>query len=734
MGASFRLLGGVLGVAAAAGAVALTITAAQGQEAVDSELPAITVDAAQPKAKKKAARKPTQQPASAPAAAAEGRPQPDDAAAAPSDVNSGEAAVARAQATAASATVVSRTRIEDAGMVSIMDAARQAPNVQFSTIGAPRFSFNTVRGIGNTIADNYFNSPIGVYVDGVQVSNAEFNRSLGDAQSVEILRGPQGTLFGHNSLGGVINITSRVPTSEPHAEVFGTIGNNGQRAGSVALSGPVIGEAVTGRAFFEYVTRDGFTDYARFDSTIDDLESVIGSGSLRFAPTRQFTATISGSIEHVDQGGYAYMPYDDFKRRVADLTPPNGDIRDSRAVSANVAYDFGSVQLRSITAWRDYDVSSNQDLAYNAVVAMFGGGRAITEESGDQVSQELRLTGNAGHLFSWVAGALYLNEDHTFDYLFGGAAFGGFYPSLTDYARREIAGYGEGTLRVWRGLELTAGVRVSEERHELVASSGFQDDESFTIVTPKFAAAYRFDQDRLVYASATRGARSGGFDRIASVPGPYDTEYLWNYEVGFKSEWLNRTLTFNAAAFYIDWTDQQIKEMFLPGVTRTVNAGESHSKGFELEASWRPATGLDLSGFLGVTHGEYDEFTYFVTGANLAGNKLVNTPEMTAGLSAQYKWPISGTSLFGVVRADYLYTGDQYFDPENLLKQSGYSIVNARLGVETEKFSAMLFAKNLFDEDYRTFGYHDFAGSPFQTDAAVAGESRLIGVTVGLKY
>lgn len=515
MGASFRLHGGVLGVAAAAGAVALTITAAQGQEAVDSELPAITVDAAQPKAKKKAARKPTQQPASAPAAAAEGPPQPDDAAAAPSDVNSGEAAVARAQATAASATVVSRTRIEDAGMVSIMDAARQAPNVQFSTIGAPRFSFNTVRGIGNTIADNYFNSPIGVYVDGVQVSNAEFNRSLGDAQSVEILRGPQGTLFGHNSLGGVINITSRVPTSEPHAEVFGTVGNNGQRAGSVALSGPVIGEAVTGRAFFEYVTRDGFTDYARFDSTIDDLESVIGSGSLRFAPTRQFTATISGSIEHVDQGGYAYMPYDDFKRRVADLTPPNGDIRDSRALSANVAYDFGSVQLRSITAWRDYDVSSNQDLAYNAVVAMFGGGRAITEESGDQVSQELRLTGNAGHLFSWVAGALYLNEDHTFDYLFGGAAFGGFYPSLTDYARREIAGYGEGTLRVWRGLELTAGVRFSKSGTSLSrtpASRTTKASPSSHRNSPPLIASIKT-------GSSTR-RRRGARARVASIASP----------------------------------------------------------------------------------------------------------------------------------------------------------------------------------------------------------------------
>lgn len=699
---------------------------AHAQEAAESDLPAITVQDARPQGQK--VRAPAQEPDISEL------DYGTDLDARASDLNSGEAAVVRAQSTASSSTVVSRTKIEDAGMSSIMDVARQAPNVQFSMIGGPRFTFNTVRGIGNTIADNYFNSPVGVYVDGVQISNAEFNRSLGDAQSVEVLRGPQGTLFGHNSLGGVINITSRVPTSEPSAEVFGTIGDNGQRAGSVALSGPIIGQTVTGRAFFEYVTRDGFTDYERFNGSIDDLESVVGSGSLRFAITRQLTATISGAIEHVDQGGYAYMPFNAFKRRVADLTPPNEDVRDSRSVSANVTYDFGGVQLRSITAYRDYEVSSNQDLAYNATVAAWGGARALTEETGDQYSQEFRLTGGEGTAFRWLAGVLFLNETHTFDYLFGGPAFGGVFPMLSDYDRREIAGYGEGTLRVWRGLELTAGVRVSQERHELVTNAGFQEDESFNIVTPKFAATYRFDEDRLVYASATRGARSGGYDRISSAPGPYDTEYLWSYEVGVKSEWLNRTLTFNAAAFYIDWTDQQVKEMILPGVIQTTNAGEAHSKGFEIEASWRPVSGLELGGFLGVTHGEYDEFIYFNNGQDLAGNKLVNTPEMTAGLSAQYRWPIIGTALFGVARADYLYTGAQYFDPENILEQKGYSIVNARIGVETEKFSAMLFAKNLFDEDYRVFGYRDFYGSPLQSDVAAAGESRLIGVTVGVKY
>ncbi|AHB50435.1 hypothetical protein W911_16810 [Hyphomicrobium nitrativorans NL23] len=650
------------------------------------------------------------------------------------DDNTGLAAVNKAQSAPAAATVVSRRKIDDSGVSSLEEATRLAPNIRFSSIGAPRFTINTVRGVGNTIADNYFNSPIGIYVDGVQISNAEFNRSLGDAQSVELLRGPQGTLFGHNALGGVINITSRAPTLEPEGEITGTIGNNGQRGGSAVLSGPLIGDTVTGRAFFEYVTRDGFTDYANFNGSIDDLESYVGSGSLRFSPTRAFTATIRGSIEHVDAGGYAYMPFDDYKRRVADLIPPNEDVRDTRSVSANVSYDFGGIVLTSITAARDYDVKSNQDLGYNWNLAAMGGGRAITDEAGRQFSQELRLAGGEGSAFRWLAGALYLTERHDFDYQFDVPAFGGASLLESDYERREIAAYGEGTLNVTRGLELTAGVRVSEEQHDWESSYGFAGDESFTLVTPKFAVAYRFDPDRLVYASATRGARSGGFDRIGSTDAAYDTEYLWSYEVGFKSEWMQRSLTFNAAAFYIDWTDMQIKQMIAPGIIETTNAGAAQSRGFEIEASWRPVSGLEFSGFVGVTHGEYDDYLS-ASGASFDGHKLINTPEMMAGLSGQYRWPVGAFGLYGVAHIDYVYTGTHYFDPENILKQEGYGLVNARLGIENERFSAALFAKNLFDQDYRTFGYRDFGGmAGLSTEVAAAGPSRLIGVTVGVKF
>jgi outer membrane receptor protein involved in Fe transport len=646
-----------------------------------------------------------------------------------------DATRADAQRAPASISVLTRDEITDAGIGSVQDAGRRIPNVILSDQGSPRFTVNAIRGIGSTVRDDYFNTSLGVYIDGVPATTAEFSRRLGDVESVEVLRGPQGTLFGPNTPAGVVNITSRAPTDIFAAEVQGTIGNNGQRGTSAFLSGPIAGKALTGRMFFDYVERDGFTDYAYSGKSIDDLEAATGSGSIQFRPNERLTATISGSLEHTDQGAYAYQPFDAYRRRVVDITPPNEEVRDSGALAANVSYDFGAVTLRSISGYRAYDIRSEQDLSYNQMLASLGGGRASSDEDGEQFTQELRLTGRLDPVFNWVAGAFYQNTTFDYAYLFDVPAFGGASLTTSDYERRELAAYGEGTLTVARDLDLTAGVRVTQERHEIETGVGFAGEETYTLVTPKFAVAYHLDSDRQIYVSATRGARSGGFNRLSSsaLGEEYDPESLWSYEAGFKSEWFARTLTFNAAVFYIDWTDQQIRTQVAPGSVLIDNAGRSYSEGFELEASWHPVQGLELSGFLGLTHGEYEKYVDRF-GVDLAGNTLVNTPELTAGLVAQYRWPIANSPFVGLVRGEYLYTGDQYFDAENRLEQAGYGLVNVRAGIETDTFSAVVFAKNLFDQDYRVYGYRDFEGSALASDIAVAGESRLVGVTATWRY
>lgn len=703
---------------------------AYAQEGADPvSLPKLEVTTKQSPAKKK-------KPPAQTAASSQTSPEPQaEIEPATQAASASDATRADAQRAPASISVLTRDEITDAGIGSVQDAGRRIPNVILSDQGSPRFTVNAIRGIGSTVRDDYFNTSLGVYIDGVPATTAEFSRRLGDVESVEVLRGPQGTLFGPNTPAGVVNITSRAPTDIFAAEVQGTIGNNGQRGTSAFLSGPIAGKALTGRMFFDYVERDGFTDYAYSGKSIDDLEAATGSGSIQFRPNERLTATISGSLEHTDQGAYAYQPFDAYRRRVVDITPPNEEVRDSQALAANVSYDFGAVTLRSISGYRAYDIRSEQDLSYNQMLASFGGGRASSDEDGEQFTQELRLTGRIDPAFNWVAGAFYQNTTFDYAYLFDVPAFGGASLATSDYERRELAAYGEGTLTVARDLDLTAGVRVTQERHEIETGVGFVGEETYTLVTPKFAVAYHLDSDRQIYVSATRGARSGGFNRLSSsaLGEEYDPESLWSYEAGFKSEWFARTLTFNAAVFYIDWTDQQIRTQVAPGSVLIDNAGRSYSEGFELEASWRPVQGLELSGFLGLTHGEYEKYVDRF-GVDLAGNTLVNTPELTAGLVAQYRWPIANSPFVGLVRGEYLYTGDQYFDAENRLEQAGYGLVNVRAGIETGTFSAVVFAKNLFDHDYRVYGYRDFEGSALASDIAVAGESRLVGVTATWRY
>lgn len=637
-----------------------------------------------------------------------------------------------AQDVPASLTVLPRTTLDDAGINTVQDVAHYVPNFLLSDQGSPRFSISTIRGIGTTVRNDYFNSSLGIYLDGVPLSTAELNRRLGDIGQVEVLRGPQGTLYGHNTPAGVVNLTSRSPTSEPKAEVLGTLGNKAQREGSIWLSGPMGSPSLTGRLFFDYATRDGFTKYLRSGDTIDGLETLTGSGAIRYQPNDRLTVSLSGSVEHVNQGSYGYLPFDAYQTRTLDIMPPNQEVRDSRNITGTVKYDFGPVQFVSITGVRAYDVGADQDLNYNQFVRMFGGGRTRSDETGRQFSQEVRFSGGAGTRLTWLAGAFAQTDTVDFDYLFNLPAFGPASLSSSTYDRREIAGFGEATWNVIGGLDLTAGLRLSREHHDLSNNAPFQGSASFTLPTPKFRAAYRFDNERLVYVSATRGARSGGFNRLAADDG-YDSEFLWSYEAGFKTEWLNRTLTLNGAIFYIDWRDQQIRTMVSPGVTEVTNAGRSHSQGFELEASWRPIQGLELSGFVGFTDGQYDQFIG-PDGTSLAGHKLVNTPDMNAGLAVQYRWPLAMWPVTAVVRAEYQYIGDHYFDPENRLKQEGYGLVNLRAGIENKNFSATLFVRNLFDQDYRSFGYRDFQGSPLASDVAVAGQSRLFGITLAARY
>ena len=635
-----------------------------------------------------------------------------------------------AQEIAASLTVFDLQSIEKSDLRSIQELDRYIPNVLLTSQGSPRFSVNSVRGISSTVRADYFSQTIGIYIDGVPVTAAEYSRALGDVQQIEVLRGPQGTLYGRNTPGGVINIFTRPTQSVFKGEASARIGNNGQRGASILAGGAIIEELVSGKVFVDYISSDGFTKYQSTNDTIDDVESITGSASLRFTPSDQTEITISASIENIKQGAYAFQAFNDYKRRSIDISPQNNEDRDIKSVTVNLEHDLAGATLQSITGLRNYEVKSNQDLAYNPLVKSFGGGASQSIEDGEQLSQEMRLTGiTDNENFRWLVGAFYSADTVEYDYLFDLPAFGPPNLSSSVYDKKELAGFGEATLTLLSQLDLTLGVRAANDKHELINNVGANDSVDFTMVTPKLRAAYRFSKDYQLYALASRGSRTGGFNRFSSGDN-YKPEYLWNYELGIKSQWFDNTLTLNAATFYIDWDEQQVVTLIDPSTARIANAGSSHNLGAELEVSWILNEAFNISGFAGINEGEYDVFINS-KGQDLSGNNLVNTPDLSAGIALEYRFALSNWSMDGWVRPEVTYTGDHFFDAENRLLQSAYTLFNINFGLESESLSISLFIKNVFDKDYRAYAYTDNFSD---YDLAVAAQNRTFGLNLKLEF
>ena len=224
---------------------------------------------------------------------------------------------------------------------------------------------------------------------------------------------------------------------------------------------------------------------------------------------------------------------------------------------------------------------------------------------------------------------------------------------------------------------------------------------------PKFVLDYRWTPDLMTYVSAAKGYKSGGFNYFAIDPKDvsYDPEYSLDYEVGLKSSWLDNRFIANLAAFYISWDDQQVLQSVLPAPAFK-NAGETTSKGFEVELLARPVTGVQLTGTFGYADAKFDDYkdpifdpmTGLKTGENNYDGKCVTgVPKYTYSLTARYRHPVG---LFA--RAELIGIGDIYWDPANTTKQDSYELVNARIGYETEYFDVYLWGKNLFDKKYAT--------------------------------
>lgn len=637
----------------------------------------------------------------------------------------------------------------------ISDAAILSPNTFYSDFTARKLTNPRFRGIGSSPA----NPAVTTFVDGVPHLNTNSSSmELLDVEQVEFARGPQSSLFGRNTLGGLVNVMSARPSlSRWTGRLAVPLGDYGTREVRGSVSGPV-SERVAISVSLGHGERDGFTTNNVSGNDLDYRSGTSGKAQLLWVPG-DWEARLIVSGERARDGDYALNDLASLRStpRVASRDFEGRTDRDilSTIVSARREgdrYTFSSTT--GVVRWKTRDLT---DLDYTALPLLT---RDNTEED-VQFTQEVRLA-------SAPSGAIRLSNDASLAWQTGAFVFTQTYEQLAlntfspfvlspfvdfdvsqtspdaDLDDVGVSVYGQGTVTLKDRVDLSAGARFDHENKRALLKTSFSPaiepeaivdaEDSFSTVSPQFAATYRFQPGRAVYASVARGFKAGGFNPAAPVGfDAYGEEYAWHLEGGVKTLLAANRLRLNAAAFLIDWQDLQLNvpNPFVPGQFYIANVGAATSKGAELEVAARANDYVDLFGSVGVTRARFAAGT-MSSGADVSNNKIPNTPSYTASFGAHLTKAIAAAAtLYG--GGEVVFYGAFNYDDANLAEQGAYSLANLRAGVRGKYLFAEGWVRNAFDTRYVpvAFAYPGLAPSGFVGES---GRPRTVGMTGGVRF
>jgi iron complex outermembrane receptor protein len=640
----------------------------------------------------------------------------------------------------------------------VRDLNGYVPNMSISQ--STTYAEIFIRGIGSTNVSGGSDPSVTVQVDGVYLGRpyAQFAQFL-DVGRVEVLRGPQGTLYGRNAVGGTINVVSKTPTDDFHAEAVLQAGNYALFDGEGYVSGPIVAGKLDGSLAVSYTRHDDYIkNIIPGVGDIDNANHGGVRGQLRFTPTAKVSMTTRADYfrtkEHVESYAKLVAPFDpvtdsilgDYSK-VALNMPNNDDVR-TWGVAEDINVDFGGgLSLRSITAYR----SNNNSVDVDSDDTELSITNVHQGERQDQFSTEANLVGQFDRL-SFVLGGYYLHENVDTDVrvnVFPAGVGKQFLPHTSTDA---LAAFAQGTLNLTDTLSVTAGARYTTEKktidqqvnlyllpNTLIPSAAFSDDKRFDAFTPKFSVQWQPTPNVMAYVSATRGFKSGGFNFSATTASTaaFDPETVWSYEAGAKTEWFDRRLRINLTGFIYDYSNLQQFLATAPGVAIIANAATARVKGIELEARARPGWGLELGANVAYLHAVYTDYKNAPVPQSLGpfsvdatGNRLDNAPPWSVNLFAQKSWAVSSDKT-AFLRGEYIWFGKQYGEPTNYVLQAmpAYGLVNLSAGLISDKgWEVDLWARNLTDEQY-LLGTQD-AGATF---SGMPGPPRTFGVRLALK-
>jgi len=664
---------------------------------------------------------------------------------------------ADAQALPLSLTAVSRPTLANAGVEIVSDAGAYAPNLQFTEFTARKLSNARFRGIGASPA----NPSITTLFDGVPQLNANTaSIDLIDVDQVEFVRGPQSALFGRNALGGLINVTSAKPSLGAWSGGLSVpLANSDGRDIRGNVAGPLVEDKLGMAVSLQYGRRDGYTVNDVTGNDLDSRSAFAGKGQLLWAPARTWETRVIISGERARDGDYALSDLGGLRRNPYHTARDfeGHTYRDIFGTTILNRHEGARLTLATTTGFLKWKTEDLTDLDYTPLPLVT---RDNLEES-FQFTQEVRVASSANApvrlsdtaALKWQAGVFLFTQNYDQD------AARNFAPSflspLLPFPVRQtspqaalddvgVGVFGQGVVTLAERVDLTAGLRFDHEQKDATLDTFFTPaiapaqqtvaGESFSNVSPQFAAALHLQPGKTVYASVAKGYKAGGFN-AASPPGTelYGEERTWNVEGGLKTMWANGRVAVNAAVFRIDWEDMQLNlpNLFVPGEFYIANVGGATSSGVELELNARVHPGVDLFGGVGYTRARFKDGS-LSSGMPVGGNAVPNTPDYAASLGVQVSRDLpQGASLYG--RAEAIFSGAFEYDDLNTERQDAYSLANFRTGVRGRFVFVEAWIRNAFDTKYipLAFAYGQLAPSGFIGEM---GRPRTFGISSGVRF
>ncbi|WP_418180131.1 TonB-dependent receptor [Aliarcobacter lanthieri] len=608
--------------------------------------------------------------------------------------------------------------IEDKSIESLEDIAKYTPNLMLYNTAQEGLIVPSIRGISGNVLS--FSTPVGLYVDGVPTTSAfGFDDALGDIERIEVLRGPQGTLYGKNSEAGVINIITKQPDNELRTKLFSTIGNDGRRDFGLNISTPIVKDKFYVGIAYKHQQKDGFIKNTITNNYENDKKSDYGKLVLRTTPTDNLDISLISSIHKEDNGSHNWVSSTTNKKEVSSNLKGSSTPRDT-TFALNVNYNINeNSKIKSITTKKEYKDKAIVDADFTPLTL-----RHIYKQNKlDTISQEFRYE-TIFNKTQFISG-IYLDKQDNDLYT---RVFAPFNPTgfanPQDMSSKSIGVFANIIHPLSDSWTLNSGIRYDKEKKDMkIKNTPTNLEEDFSSISPKIAIQYDINQNQMTYLTIAKGYRSGGFNPLAPTNNlqSYKEENLISYELGYKSMFFDNRLKLNTNIYFMDIKDMQVEETVMVGTVFTTNSANATSKGVELEIEGLVTNELSLFASGGFNKTTFDKFSDIA--GDYSGNYNPLAPKYNFNLGAQYR---ANNGLYA--RIDFNGYGKTYFDKANKYSQKAYTLANTKIGYEAKNFDIYFYANNIFDKK------HDAIGAYFNGTTTILREEQEFGIKLAYRF